>query len=152
MTQPETLFRQAVLAPFALPDDLALDVPGGDPPAVVLPARAAVDALVAAGARRVPWEFGWLAPAWDVTQRYWARAGYQPGLTGVVGPNGLAAYVKGEFDFADGAEGEIASTLDQRRRVDGGDRRGRRRRHRRGNRQRWRPARGWTGRRPSAPR
>ena len=38
---------------------------------------------MAAGARRAPWEFGWLAPAWDVTQRYWARAGYRAGLTGV---------------------------------------------------------------------
>jgi Asp-tRNA(Asn)/Glu-tRNA(Gln) amidotransferase A subunit family amidase len=30
----------------------------------------------------VPWEFAWLAPAWEVTQRYWARAGYRAGLTG----------------------------------------------------------------------
>ena len=42
----------------------------------------AADVLVAAGARRVPWEFGWLAAAWDITQRYWARAGGLPGLTG----------------------------------------------------------------------
>ncbi len=42
----------------------------------------ATDALVAAGARQVPWEFAWLAPAWDVTQRYWARAAWRPGLTG----------------------------------------------------------------------
>jgi Asp-tRNA(Asn)/Glu-tRNA(Gln) amidotransferase A subunit family amidase len=42
----------------------------------------AADALVAAGARRVPWEFRLLGPAWDITQRYWARAGERPGLTG----------------------------------------------------------------------
>jgi Asp-tRNA(Asn)/Glu-tRNA(Gln) amidotransferase A subunit family amidase len=30
----------------------------------------------------VPWEFDWLAPSWDITQRYWARAGGRPGLSG----------------------------------------------------------------------
>lgn len=50
---------------------------------VVAAVERAADVLVAAGARRVPWTFDWLAPAWDVTQRYWARAGYQAGLTGV---------------------------------------------------------------------
>jgi len=42
----------------------------------------ATGVLVAAGARRVPWEFAWLSPAWDVTQRYWARAGGRADLTG----------------------------------------------------------------------
>jgi len=42
----------------------------------------ATGVLVAAGAQRVPWEFGWLAPAWDITHRYWARAGGRAGLTG----------------------------------------------------------------------
>jgi amidase len=39
-------------------------------------------ALVAAGAVEVGWDVDWLAPARDVTHRYWARAGGQPGLTG----------------------------------------------------------------------
>jgi amidase len=42
----------------------------------------ATGVLVAAGAQRVPWEFGWLAPAWDITHRYWARAGGRADLTG----------------------------------------------------------------------
>jgi len=44
--------------------------------------RRAGAALVAAGAVEVGWEFDWLAPAWDITRRYWARAGWQTGLTG----------------------------------------------------------------------
>ena len=51
-------------------------------PRVAAAVERAADVLVAAGAQRVPWEFAWLAPAWEVTQRYWARAGYQAGLTG----------------------------------------------------------------------
>lgn len=51
-------------------------------PSVAAAVERAADALVAAGARRVPWEFRWLGPAWDITQRYWARAGERPGLTG----------------------------------------------------------------------
>jgi Asp-tRNA(Asn)/Glu-tRNA(Gln) amidotransferase A subunit family amidase len=42
----------------------------------------ATGVLVRAGAQRVPWEFGWLAPAWDITHRYWARAGGRADLTG----------------------------------------------------------------------
>ena len=50
-------------------------------PRVAAAVEWAADVLVAAGARRVPWEFPWLEPAWDITQRYWARAGGGPGLT-----------------------------------------------------------------------
>jgi Asp-tRNA(Asn)/Glu-tRNA(Gln) amidotransferase A subunit family amidase len=44
--------------------------------------RRAGAAIVAAGGVEVAWEFEWLAPAWDITKRYWARAGWQPELTG----------------------------------------------------------------------
>ncbi|MGI5131519.1 amidase [Pseudonocardia sp. CA-107938] len=57
-------------------------IPGGAVPVVEAAVRRAGAALVAAGAVEVEWTFDWLPPAWDVTRRYWARAGGEPGLTG----------------------------------------------------------------------
>lgn len=45
--------------------------------------RVATDALVAAGGQQVNWPRPtWLADAWDITRRYWLRAGGDPRLTG----------------------------------------------------------------------
>jgi amidase len=51
-------------------------------PHVAEAVRRAGAAIVAAGAVEVAWEFEWLAPAWDITGRYWSRARQQPELTG----------------------------------------------------------------------
>jgi Asp-tRNA(Asn)/Glu-tRNA(Gln) amidotransferase A subunit family amidase len=86
--------RDMAVAPVPLPPSSGVELHGlrvavalGEGPSqpsspVAAAVEWAADVLVAAGARRVPLELAWLAPAWDITQRHWARAGGHPDLTG----------------------------------------------------------------------